>query len=262
MTAQTLFKIQEGSFSYGENTVFTNLNFELHCGKFYGLIGPNGSGKSTLIDILMNINTLNRGTISLHDVPLSSYSRSALAKILALVPQQFNIGFDFSVKEIVLMGRHPHIPRFSLPTDTDLGIVDEALRSLDIYHLKDRSVIHLSGGEKQRVIVARALAQKTKALLLDEATANLDIEHTINIMRILRKMVDAQNITVIAAIHDLNMAAAFCDEIIVLKNAEIHALGDVKNTLTPQLIESIFSVKCSVDIHEKGYPLIQFRMQE
>ncbi len=245
-TSPNIFQIHNGSFSYGKIEVLQNLELTIQEGKFYGLIGPNGSGKSTLIDLLIATHHLQEGSITYDSRPINSYSRRELAQHLALVPQSINVGFDFTVFEIVLMGRHPHIPRFSQPTQNDIQLVNEALNLLDIEHLKDRSVINLSGGEKQRVIVARALAQNTDVLILDEATSNLDIEHSLKIMRVLKDMVENKGTTIISAIHDLNLAAAFCDELIVLKNKTIFATGSVKTILTQKLLQEVFSVKATI----------------
>ncbi len=258
---KNLFSLKNGKFSYGNNVILQDLNFSIQTKKFYGLVGPNGSGKSTMIDLLMATRKLQEGSISFRSTLLEKYSRRDLAKQLALVPQNIAVGFDFSVHDIVLMGRHPHIPRFAHPTEKDLEIVDSALKLLDIYHIKDRPVTHLSGGEKQRVIVARAFAQDTDVLVLDEATSNLDVEHTLEIMRILRKLVHIQNTTVIAAIHDLNLAAAFCDEFIVLNNKTVYDIGPVKTVLTPVLLQEVFSVNARVsqnDTHD--YPHIEYDM--
>lgn len=254
-----LLSLSNGSFSYGRSQILTDLSLTIEEGKFYGLIGPNGSGKSTLIDILMGISSLNEGNVLHKGIPLNTFRKRELAKHLALVPQSVNIGFEFTVYEIVLMGRHPHIARFNQPSETDYAIVDEAIKLLDISTLKNRPVTQLSGGEKQRVIVARAIAQDTKVLMLDEATSNLDIEHTLEIMRVLHQKVRNTQKTVIAAIHDLNLAAAFCDEIIVLKDGKICNFGPVEDILTVTLINDVFSVKADV-IHHNNHIRIEFEM--
>ena len=246
MTSAPLYIVDNCSFRYGTTDVLSALNFTLNPGKFYGLIGPNGSGKSTLINLLMGTRSPYSGRIVFKDKAIHSYNQRTLAQHISLVPQDIHIGFEFSVYDIVLMGRHPHIPRFQRPSQNDLNIVDEVLDILDITHIKHRAVTHLSGGEKQRVIVARALAQNTEVLMLDEATSNLDIEHTIEILRVLRKRVDTSGKTVIAALHDLNLAAAFCDELLVLKDAILHNSGPIKEVLTTELLEDVFSVKGKV----------------
>ena len=256
-----IYQIQNIDHYYGDKQVISIDDLTVAPASIVGLIGPNGSGKSTMINLLMATSKLQSGTITYRSTPLELFSRRQLAKHLALVPQNITVGFDYSVHDIVLMGRHPHIPRFSPPSGKDLQIVSRALKLLDIEHLKKRPVTQLSGGEKQRVIVARALAQETEVLALDEATSNLDIEHTLEIMRILRNLVDVKDTTVIAAIHDLNLAAAFCDDLIVLNNRTVYDSGPVKAVLTTDLLNDVFSVKASVStsaVH--NYPRIEYDM--
>jgi ABC-type cobalamin/Fe3+-siderophores transport system ATPase subunit len=239
----SMFSIRNGWFGYTTNPVLQDINLDIAKGKFYGLIGPNGSGKTTLLDLLAATIQPDQGTVMLKDRPVNTYRRLELARLLALVPQDFTMGFDYTVFDVVLMGRHPHIPRFSSPSGKDLDLVEEALSTMDISGLRDRLVTDLSGGEKQRVVVARALAQDTEVLILDEATSNLDIRHTIEIMRVFYSRVVKKAVTVVAAIHDLNLAAAFCDELIVLQNGKTVASGPVQEILTDHLIRQVFSVE-------------------
>ncbi len=258
---EIIFEITDGSFGYRDNMVLQNLNLHISRGKFYGLIGPNGSGKTTLLDLLMATRKLLEGTVLFQGLPLHEYEKDVLAKLLALVPQDFTMGFSYSVYDVVLMGRHPHIPRFANPSSEDIKIVEEALTTMDIIHLQNRSVTDLSGGEKQRVVVARALAQQTDVLILDEATSSLDIRHTIEIMRAIRSRVKDRQTTVVAAIHDLNLAAAFCDELIVLKNQGIHCTGPVEEVLSTDLIYDVFSVKGYVSHDNRNHaPRIDFEL--
>lgn len=259
MSSVPLYIVENCSFRYGTNEILKALNFNLEQGKFYGLIGPNGSGKSTLINLLMGTRLPSSGNIIFKNTPIQSYNQRTLAQHISLVPQDISIGFDFSVYDIVLMGRHPHIPRFHRPAQNDLDIVTDVLDLLDISHIKHRPVTHLSGGEKQRVIVARALAQNTEVLMLDEATSNLDIEHTIEILRVLRKRVRESGKTVIAALHDLNLAAAFCDELLVLKDTILHNSGPIQKVLNTALLEEVFSVKGKV-CYNGTHPRIEYEM--
>jgi len=246
--AAPLFAVSNGCFAYRAENVLEDIDLHLAPGRFYGLIGPNGSGKSTLLDLLTATRSLRRGAILFQGRPLGGYAKKELARKIALVPQQFAMGFDFTVAEVVLMGRYPHIPRFSNPKVRDLDLVDKAMRMMQIQSLRHRLITDLSGGEKQRVVVARALAQDTEVLVLDEATANLDIHHTIEIMRVIRSLVHEQGRTVIAAIHDLNLAAAFCDQVIVLKEGRIHRTGAVVDVLTSALITEVFQVEPEVQL--------------
>ncbi len=256
----SLFHIENLSFAYRSNMVFENINFQLEKGKFYGLIGANGSGKSTLIELLMATLSPISGVINYQAKSLHSYSRQELALRLALVPQHFSMDFEYTVYDVVLMGRHPHIPRFASPSQHDIDAVELAMKTMDIVHLQERAVSALSGGELQRVIMARALSQETEVLILDEATSNLDIQHTIAIMRVIKERVHTNGLTVIAAIHDLNLAAAFCDNCLVLKDGSIFANAAVENIFTPELLQSVFSVQASVSqSSENKHPRIQFQ---
>lgn len=250
-----LFVIKKGCFAYRADNVLQDIDLSLAPGQFYGLLGPNGSGKTTLIDLLTATRSLQSGQILFQDRVLDSFSKKELATKIALVPQQFAMGFDFTVADLVLMGRYPHIPRFSNPTVRDLDLVDEAMAVMQIQPLRHRLISDLSGGEKQRVVVARALAQDTGVLVLDEATANLDIHHTIEIMHVIRRLVRDQGRTVIAAIHDLNLAAAFCDQVIVLKEGCLFHTGPVAQTLTSQLIAEVFQVEAEVEAAALHHPL-------
>ncbi len=252
--AAPLFVVSKGCFAYRAVNVLQDINLHLTPGQFYGLIGPNGSGKSTLLDLLTATRSLQSGQILFQERPLDGFTKKELAVRIALVPQQFAMGFDFTVADLVLMGRYPHIPRFSNPTVRDLDLVEEAMAVMQIQSLRHRLISDLSGGEKQRVVVARALAQDTEVLVLDEATANLDIHHTIEIMHVIRKLVRDQGRTVIAAIHDLNLAAAFCDQVIVLKEGRIFNTGPVAEVLTSQLIAEVFQVEAEVQAATTSLP--------
>jgi ABC-type cobalamin/Fe3+-siderophores transport system ATPase subunit len=260
---ETVYNLRDVWFSYKTTPVLEEVTLLLERGKFYGLIGPNGSGKTTLLDLLAATARPTRGSVSLKNKPIATYPKKDLACLLALVPQDFTLGFDYTVFDIVLMGRHPHIPRFANPSEKDLALVDDALDIMDITNLRDRSVTDLSGGEKQRVVVARALAQDTEVIILDEATSNLDIRHTIEIMSIIHGRATRKEVTVIAAIHDLNLAASFCDELIVLKHGKVMATGPVTKVLTQELISRTFDVDSHVYLHpETQTPRVEYELKK
>ncbi len=239
-----IFAINNLSAAYGARDVLHDLSFALEPGMFYGLIGPNGSGKTTLLDLMLANLTPRQGSILFNGQPVDQYSRRELARQIALVPQDFRINFDFTVFEVVMMGRHPHIPRFANPNATDLDLVDRVLTELEIIDLQDRLVTQLSGGEKQRVIVARALAQDTPVLVLDEATSNLDIQHSLSIFQVLKKRCVEQGATIIAAIHDLNFAAAYCDGIILLNQGRLVTIGPPREVLNNERLHEVFAIDC------------------
>ncbi|MEN8135018.1 MAG: ABC transporter ATP-binding protein [Thermodesulfobacteriota bacterium] len=239
------FGLENATFAYGDKAAVSNVSLQLPLGKLYGLVGPNGCGKSTLLDMLIANRQPQAGAVKFQKRALNDYSRRELACEVALVPQDFGISFAFTVLEVVLMGRHPYIPRFGVPTAADYSRVTEAMAELGISDFADRYVPELSGGEKQRVVVARALAQDTSVLLLDEATSNLDIQHTLEIFKVCRKRV-AEGRTVIAVVHNLNLAAAYCDELVFMKEGAIHCAGLKEEVLTAENIKAVFGVEAEV----------------
>lgn len=241
------FILKNATFAYGNKAAVRNISLQLPQGKLYGLVGPNGCGKSTLLDLLIANQQPQAGEVTYQGEPLSHLSRRQLAREVALVPQDFGINFAFTVMEVVLMGRHPYIPRFGVPKSDDLLKAREAMSELGISKLQDRFVPELSGGEKQRVVVARALAQDTPVLLLDEATSNLDIQHTLDIFKIGRRRVKGEGKTVIAVVHNLNLAAAYCDELIYMKDGAIHCVGPKEEVLTAENIMAVFGVESRVE---------------
>lgn len=244
MTA--LFAIHGLTATYGGGDVLHDLSLVLEPGLFYGLVGPNGSGKTTLLDLMLANLRPRQGTIHYRNQPVSRYRRSQLAREIALVPQDFRVHFDFTVLEVVMMGRHPHIPRFANPGQADRLLVEQVLAELEISDLQDRLVTHLSGGEMQRVIVARALVQETPVLILDEATSNLDIQHSLQIFKVLKRRCTEQQATIIAAIHDLNFAAAYCDAIVLLNQGRLVTVGPPREVLTPELLGQVFAIDCQI----------------
>ncbi len=250
MKNNSALSLQDVSFSYnGRESVLTDLSALFLPGKFYGLLGPNGSGKTTLLDLLAGIKKPSCGQVFIGDSLLDSYGKRELARKITLVPQEFSVDFDYSVEELIMMGRHPYIARFAKPGPADWQAVEQAIAAVDIDRLRHTIATTLSGGQKQRVVVARALAQQCPIMLFDEATANLDIRHTIRICTIAERAV-AGGATVIAAIHDLNLAAAFCDEILFLKRGRILCHGPTETTMTAENIASIYAVKSTISGNE------------
>ena len=246
MSSLTALSAQNLCFSYGTTAILQDINVELQVGKFYGIIGPNGCGKTTFLDLLTGNKKSSSGTVRLFGKQLHSYSKKDLALQLALVPQEYDTGFGFSVEEVVLMGRHPHIPRFSSPARKDWVSVDHAMKAIGIVDMRSRYTSTLSGGQKQRTVVARALAQDTPLLLFDEATSSLDIKYTLQIFNLARDLVQRQNRTIIAVMHNLNLAAAYCDELLIMNDGKIVRSGPTKKILTTDIIENVFGVESNI----------------
>jgi len=241
-----LWSLTGVNFGYNDTPVLRDVTLELRRGCCTGILGPNGSGKTTLLDLLAGLQTPQSGTIVFQGKPLSAWPKKQLARWLALVPQDFMVRFGFSVREVVEMGLHPHLHRFATPSATDQALIDQALAATGIVALADRPVTRLSGGEKQRVAVARALAQQPEMLLLDEATSNLDIHHSLEILHLIRHRFEHQAMQVVAVMHDLNLAALFCDRLIFLKQGQVVCQGPTEEVLTPANIEAVYGVEAEV----------------
>ncbi|WP_319582186.1 ABC transporter ATP-binding protein [uncultured Pseudodesulfovibrio sp.] len=246
-----MFSVQDLGYAYGDTPVLRGLDLEFAPGMVHGVIGPNGSGKSTLLGLLAGLLKPVSGAVRLNGDEVSNLPPARLAGLCALVSQDQPLRFPFTVAETVLMGRHPHIPRFSRPEPHDMERVEQALAAMDLTSLRHRAVADLSGGERQRTAVARGLAQETPALLLDEPTSAMDIRHAMATMEELTSLAEAGR-TVVAVLHDLNLAARYCDNLVMLDKGTVHAYGNVSRTLTPDNIHAVFGVRAAVLETEYG----------
>lgn len=241
-------KVNNLSHSYGSRKVLKNISIDLEDNKFITVVGPNGSGKTTFIKKLLRNHHLNKKKIYLDGKDVVDYKSKIFAKKVAAVPQNTNIQYDFSVYDIVLMGRTPYVDRFKGETQNDLDIVEKVLIETDLIKLKERSFLNLSGGERQRVIIARALAQEPEVLILDEPINHLDISHKMKIMKLIKKLSIEKDIKIITIIHDLNFSLKYGDKCILLKNGEIYKQGLPNQVLTKENIKKVYGVE--VDILE------------
>jgi iron complex transport system ATP-binding protein len=240
-----MYELDHIRFAYGAKTVLDNLSLTFDSGHFYGIIGPNGSGKTTLIDLLAGHLTPCSGRIRLNGRDFSDYSRKFLARRIALVPQDLHVNFPYTCREIVMMGRYPHIPRFARPTSHDRHVVDMVIEQADLGGFAHRYVNQLSGGERQRVVFARSLAQETPVLLLDEATSNLDMHHSIDLLNLAADRLSSQNL-VIAVMQDINLAAMYCDRLICMRSGGVYADGVLDTVLTAETLNDVFHVDAQV----------------
>ena len=226
-------------------TLLDGVDLQAERGQLVGLIGPNGAGKTTLLRTISGILRYRQGSIHLEGSDLMALSPKDAAATLALVPQIAPYTYGFTSMELVLMGRYPHLGRFQIEGREDDRIAREAMRLTEIEQFADRTLDTLSGGERQRVFVARALAQQPRILLMDEPTANLDVLHQLKVLDLVRQLVD-DGLTAVAAIHDLNMAARYCDKLVLLSGGRVLAEGPPNEVLAPETIESAFGVKSAV----------------
>ena len=235
--------------SYGSVDVLKDINFEVKSGEFLGILGPNGSGKTTLLSSISRVLKPKKGAIFLDDTDIYEIKTVEVAKQLAVVPQSTPITFDFTALEVVLMGRNPHMPRFKMESQKDIDIAKKSMELTRTWEFNDRPVTELSGGERQRVIIARALTQEPKILLLDEPTTHLDISNQLEIMDLIKKLCETKKLLIIAVFHDFNLAARYCDSIILLKDGKITAVGKSEDTLTSENVLKVFSVDTIVKKH-------------
>ena len=234
-----MLRVENLCFSVEQIEIIKNICMEVNIGEFVGLIGPNGSGKSTLLKNIYKVLKPLRGALFLNEKSILEMTNKDAAQKMAVVAQENDTGFDFTVNEIVLMGRHPYKKLFESDTLEDQEIVDRALKRVGMYQMAERSFMTLSGGEKQRVLIARALVQDTEFLVLDEPTNHLDIGYQISIMDLIKNI----GITTFAAIHDLNIAALYCDRLIILKDGVIITSGVPVEVLSVELIKSLFGIE-------------------
>lgn len=235
-------KIQEAGLRIDRRWLVRGIDFGVEPGAVTALVGPNGSGKSTILRLLGGLWRATEGAVALDGRPLQKLSRRAAARRISFVPQDTGVDFAFRVRDIVEMGRHPHRGRFDAFTEEDRKSVDRALRRADVAALTDRFVNELSGGERQRVLIARSLATETEILLLDEPTSNLDIDHGLEVMALLRRLADAGK-SVVVALHDLNAVARFADRVIILDSGRLQAQGQPSEVLREETIEAVFGVR-------------------
>ena len=236
---------QHISYEIEAKTLLDGVSLHADRGELVGLIGPNGAGKSTLLRAISGILRYRGGAVRLEGRNLRSLSSKDVAADLALVPQIAPYTHGFTVIELVLMGRYPHLRRFEIEGKEDNRIAREAMQLMEVDHFADRTLDTLSGGERQRVFVARALAQQPRILLLDEPTSNLDVLHQLKVFDLVRQLAD-DGLTAVAAIHDLNMAARYCDRLMLMSGGQTLAEGTPEEVLSPETIETAFGVNSSV----------------
>jgi len=234
-------------FYYSAEKILDHISFIVDEGRLIGLIGPNGSGKTTLLRILDGLLRPSGGSVYLDGRRLQDMGLNEVAKTVAMVPQDHAVNSGFTAFEVVMMGRMPHLGRLSIEGEEDELRVRICMALTDTLHLAERRVEELSGGERQRVAIARALAQEPKILLLDEPTANLDICHQLQIMDLIKSLVRELRKIAICAIHDLNLAARYCDELILLRGGRVISMGSPAEVLTPENLRRAFGIEAKVN---------------
>jgi iron complex transport system ATP-binding protein len=233
--------------SYDGRAVLEDVTLSVGPGEALGVLGPNGSGKTTLLRVLSGVLSPHRGTVLWDGRILLSFTPRQRARLVGVVPQTSRVDFEFTAFEVVLMGRSPRLDRFEVETEEDYRVVRQAMVATDCWHLEARPFTQLSGGEQQRVILARALAQEPRVLLLDEPTSHLDLRYQYEIMDLIDSLRRDRGLLVIAVFHDLNMAARYCDKALMLKESRIYAAGPIETVLTVENIAAVYEVEAVID---------------
>jgi iron complex transport system ATP-binding protein len=235
---------------YGTIVALRDVSLIVNRGEMMAVVGPNGSGKSTLLRVLSGVLVPMAGSIRVAGRELAAYPRRRLARMTAVVPQETSTDFSFSIEEVVLMGRAPHLGRLGFPGEHDLSVAREAMARMGVEHLCGRGLQEISGGERQRVIIARALVQEPEILLLDEPTSHLDIRHQVEIYDLMAELNAERGITVMSVLHDLNLAAMYFRRVAVLSEGTVHSIGPSAEVLTYKTIKAVYGTEVYVALNE------------
>ena len=248
----SMLDIRSLSATYGEVKALTNVSLSVRRGEILGLIGPNGAGKSTLIRVLSGILKASAGEVLLNNQNITSYSPAERARVLAVVPQARQLGGAFSVEQAVLLGRTAYLGFLGKPGKLDFEKTYWAMDQTSISHLADRKLAEISGGEQQRVLLARALAQDTPVLLLDEPTNHLDLKYQASLLSTLKSLVEQENLTVLMAMHDLNQVSSTADRVALLVDGSVYSIGNPEDVLTPDNIKATYHTEVESIKHPRS----------
>jgi len=238
-----MLTVEDICFSYREKPVLENVDIEVQKGEIIGILGPNGCGKTTLLKLLNRNLHPRSGRVLMEGKDLEDLSKRRIARHIAVVPQSNEIRFAFSVRDIVSMGRMPFLDRFQGESSDDARIVDEAMEKTNIKEFADRLINTMSGGERQRVIIARALAQRPEIILLDEPTLHLDINHQFEVLDLVRRLSKEEGLTVVIVSHDLPMVVKYCDRMVLIHDHKVHAVGTPEDVLTKENMRAVFNIE-------------------
>lgn len=245
-----MIRLEKLSYVISGQKLCDNISYEVKKNCLTGLVGPNGSGKTTLLKQIYRVYKPSNGAVYIDGKNLMEYTHKESAQKTAVMAQEADASVSYSVEDVVLMGRAPHHNFFGRQTNEDFKIMEKALKKVGMYARKDQKFFTLSGGEKQRVLLARALAQSTEILILDEPSNHMDIGHQYRLFELLTHL----NKTIFTSVHDLNLALKFCDELIVLDHGKIVAEGAPSDVLTKDLLRSVFSIDCKIYSNDDGVP--------
>ncbi len=241
-----MLTVEQVDAGYGDSLALRDVSLSLAAGEFLGVLGPNGCGKTTLLRVLRGTLRPRTGHVRLEGRDLRTIDARALAGIMAYLPQELAIELDFTVRELALMGRSPHVSRFVSESAADRRAAERSMELADVLHLADRPVTALSGGERQRALIAMCLAQEPKLLLLDEPTNHLDLAHQLSILDLIARL-NRDGLAVVAVFHDLNLAAEYCGRLVLMENSRIIATGTPAEVITEDAIRRVYGVQAVVE---------------
>jgi len=244
-----VLQIRSLSANYGDVNALDDISLDVQQGEIVGMIGPNGAGKSTLIKVLSGVLKASAGEVLINQKDVNSYSPNQRARTLAVVPQARQLGGAFTVEQAVLLGRTAYLGFLGKPAREDLTKVAWAMKQTAVDSLADRKLAEISGGEQQRVLMARALAQDTPVLLLDEPTNHLDLRYQVNLLKLIKKLVKQEGLSVLMAMHDLNQVSGTADRVVLLANGKLKALGSPEEVLTPENIMQAYQTEIETFTH-------------
>ena len=254
--SQPIIQVKNTTFSYDQTPVLHSISIDIPVGQFIGVIGPNGSGKSTLLKLLGGVLTAGSGNLLFNGTDYLNKNRKQLARSITWVAQDHPMVFPFKVSEIVLMGRHPYLSPFTFEGEEDIDIVRSAMERTQTLQFAHRSFNEISGGEKQRVVIAGAIAQEPELMILDEPTSALDIKYQIQILSILKQLNESKKTTIILAMHDLHLASKFCNRLILLEEGAVFKDGKTEEVLQKEHIEKVYGVKVHLIQDQNGSIII------
>ncbi|MBE5956983.1 MAG: ABC transporter ATP-binding protein [Lachnospiraceae bacterium] len=232
--------------------ILKEVNAMLHSGEFYGILGPNGAGKTSIVRQILRLQNSTSGDVKMDEKNVKDLSRKEMAVQLSFLPQEIKSDVDFTAYDVVAMGREPHRKRFASITEEDKRKIEEAMQFTNCWHLKDKSISFMSGGERQRVMIARTIAQDTPWIILDEPVSNLDVKHQAELMTVLERLRKEKGKTIVAILHDLNLAATFCTQIILMKKGRVYKAGKAMDVLTEDTLSRVYELEFDFLENKKG----------
>ena len=257
---EPILTLRNIGYSYGDEWALENIDLDVGEGEILGILGPNGSGKSTLLKVMDNLLVPQEGHIKIRGMSYKGMKRAAFAREVAMVAQENHFRFSFTCLEVVVMGRFPHLKRLQFEGKRDLEAAFNSLRSTHALELAGRSIHDLSGGEKQRVLLARALAQEPKVILLDEPTSFLDLKYKREIFGLISSLSRNKGVSVVLVSHDIDLAAHYCHRLVMLKKGRIFAMGEPDEVLTTSAVEDVYECPVLVDKHPlSGRPRVNIK---